>query len=74
MFFLLILMGFVLFGFAMYLGSLYFQLNAMHQRLDDSLKDMEVYLLKEFGEVSSDEILREKGIRTGRDYEDDEED
>ena len=52
------LLGATILGFGLYFLSLFFQLNRIDQKIDDALKDVEVFMLKEFGEISPDSILK----------------
>ncbi|MDC3250091.1 hypothetical protein OAU52_00520 [bacterium] len=49
----LIILGGAIVVFFLYLLTLFFQIQGMENRLDDALKNVEICLLKEFGEVSN---------------------
>ena len=49
----LIILGGAIVVFFLYLLTLFFQIQGMESRLDDALKNVEICLLKEFGEVSN---------------------
>lgn len=53
-----VLLGLALVVFFFLLANLFFQINSMEKRLDDALKNAEIYLLREFGEVTNDAILK----------------
>lgn len=54
--FAVVLLGLAIFGFFLYLATLFFQLHAMQTKLENCLRNSEVFLLKQFGEVpQSDE-------------------
>ncbi len=51
------LLGATILGFGLYFLSLFFQIQRIEKDIDNTLKDVEVFLLKEFGELSPGSIL-----------------
>lgn len=61
-----IILGLALIGFFLYLSTLFFQLYGMEKRLDDCLRNAEVYLLKQFGEITTEQIAQRQENRKNK--------